>query len=168
MQAYSVRPFEVLQWVRPNAYVIDVPPDPTASSTFNVEDLVAYIVHTALPFEPFKEPPLVPNTYPILNPIQPPLPPTHKRNIDAFLDEHVVFARDGVQHFLVRWRGQQDSDCTWITTNTLQKFDLELLEYYQSCQGLHSRGPSFSHLGRVGAGHYYTCLDPNIGGRPNL
>jgi hypothetical protein len=36
-----------------------------------------------------------------------------KDNIDAILDEQVVFNRNGeVQRFLVRWVGRLDSDCT--------------------------------------------------------
>jgi hypothetical protein len=34
--------FKVLQWVIPNVYVIDIPPDHGISFTFNVEELLVY------------------------------------------------------------------------------------------------------------------------------
>jgi hypothetical protein len=67
------------------------------------------------------------------------------------LDEQVVFNRNGeVQQFRVRWVGRPDSDCIWITRDTLQQFDPDLWEYYQSWPVLHSTGLSFSNPGRVG------------------
>ena len=39
-----------------------------------------------------------------------------KNNIDAILDEQVVFNKNGeVQQFLVRWVGRLDSDCRSLT-----------------------------------------------------
>jgi hypothetical protein len=115
----------VLQWVRPNASVIDIPPDTGISSTFKVEDLVAYTSHTVIPDDPSKEPSPILNINPIDDPIQPSFPPAHKENIDAILDEQVLFARDGgVQRFLIRWRGRPDSYYTWIARDRLQYLDI--------------------------------------------
>ena len=50
----------------PNAYVIDLPYDYGISSSFNIEDLVAYKSHTAIPDIPFDEP--------LLGPIDAPTP----------------------------------------------------------------------------------------------
>ena len=42
LQVRSVGPFKVLKRMGPNAYVIDLPHDYGISSSFNIEDLVAY------------------------------------------------------------------------------------------------------------------------------
>ena len=42
LQARSASPFKVLKRMGPNAYVIDLPHDYGISSSFNIEDLVAY------------------------------------------------------------------------------------------------------------------------------
>jgi len=47
----------------------------------------------------------------------------------------------------------------------LQQFDLELLEYYQSCQALQSTGQIFSHPGRVGVDIKYRPLLYMFGSR---
>jgi hypothetical protein len=55
--------------------------------------------------DPLEEPPPFPNTYPRHDPTQQPLSPAHQENIDVFLYEQVVFARDGgVHYFLVHWK----------------------------------------------------------------
>lgn len=85
LQAHSAGLFKVLQWVESNVYVIDVPPGLGISSTFNVENLVAYTSHTVIPDDPFNELSLVPNTNPIPDPIQPSFSPAHKESIDTIL-----------------------------------------------------------------------------------
>ena len=42
LQARSAGPFKILKQMGPNAYVIDLPHDYGISSSFNIEDLVAY------------------------------------------------------------------------------------------------------------------------------
>ena len=61
LQARSVGPFKVLKWMGPDAYVIDLPHDYGISSSFNIEDLVAYKSPIVIPDTPFDEP--------LLNPI---------------------------------------------------------------------------------------------------
>jgi hypothetical protein len=46
----------VLQRVGPNAYVLDLPHDFGISSTFNIEDLVAYHKPLPIPNDPFEIP----------------------------------------------------------------------------------------------------------------
>jgi hypothetical protein len=80
LKARSAGPFKVLQWVRPNAYFIYIPPDHGISSTFNVEDLVAYKGHTVIPYDSFEKPSPKPDTNPIPDPVQLPIP-QHIKNI---------------------------------------------------------------------------------------
>ena len=141
LQARSAGPFKVLKRMGPNAYVIDLPHDYGISSSFNIEDLVAYKSPTAIPDTPFDESLPNPIDVPIPTPSPLNLPYAHKESIDAILDEQIVSTKDGrVHHFLVWWRGRPDSDCTWITRDELRRLDLDLLEYYQSSSDSTRRG----------------------------
>ena len=103
LQVRSASPFKVLKRMGPNAYVIDLPHDYGISSSFNIEDLVAYKNPTAIPDTPFDEPLLDPIDTPIPTHLPLNLPYAHK-SIDAILDEQIVSTRDGgVHRFLVRW-----------------------------------------------------------------
>jgi len=151
LHARSARSFKVLQWVGSYAYVLDLPHDFGISSTFNIEDLVAY--HKSLPIlnDPFEIPLHSPPDDPIETSIPFTLTSAQKDNIDTIMDEQVVFNKNcEVQRFLVRLVGRPDSDCTWITRDTLQQIDPDLWEYYQSWPVLHSTGSSFSNPKRVG------------------
>ena len=156
LQAHSAGPIKVLKRMDPNAYVIDLPHDYGISSSFNVEDLVAYKSPTAIPDTPFDE--FLPNPIDSLihTPLPLNLPYAHKESIDAILNGQIVSTRDGgVHRFLVRWRGRPDSDCTWITRDELERLDPDLLEYYQSSSYFHSTGLSSSHPWGVGANTRY-------------
>ena len=88
----------------PNAYVINLPYDYGISSSFNIEDLVAYESPTAIPDTPFDE--SLPNLIdaPIPTPLHLNFPYAHKESIDAILYEQIVSTRDGGVHcFLVQW-----------------------------------------------------------------
>ena len=88
----------------PNAYVIDLLHNYGISSSFNIEDLVAYKSPTIIPDTPFDEPFLDPIDALIPTPLPLNLPHAHKELIDAILDEQIVSTRDGgVHRFLVRW-----------------------------------------------------------------
>ena len=102
LQARSAGSFKVLKWIGSNAYVIELSSDSGISSTFNIEDLVAYKGLATIPNNPFIEPSPTPTISPDFDTIPPNIPPTHKESIDAIFDEQVVFTRDGtVQRFLV-------------------------------------------------------------------
>ena len=104
LQARSASPFKVLKRMGPNAYVIDFPYDYGISSSFNIEDLVAYKSPIAIPDTPFNEPLLDPIDAPISTPLPLNLLYAHKESINAILDEKIVSTRDGeIHHFLVRW-----------------------------------------------------------------
>ena len=94
LQARSVGPFKVLKRMGLNAYVIDLSYDYGISSSFNIEDLVAYKSLTAIPDTPFDEPLLDPIDAPIPIPLPLNLPYAHKESIDAILDEQIVSTKD--------------------------------------------------------------------------
>jgi len=103
LHARSVEPFKVLQRVGSNAYVLDLPHDFGISSTFNIEDLVAYHKPLPIPNEPFEIPLNSPPDDPIETFIPFTLTSAQKDNINAILDEQIVFNMNGkVQLFLVR------------------------------------------------------------------
>ena len=87
LQARSAGPFKVLKRMGLNAYVIDLPHDYGISSSFNIEDLVAYKSPTAILDTPFDESLSNPIDAPIPNPSPLNLPYAHKESIDAILDE---------------------------------------------------------------------------------
>ena len=87
LQVCSADPFKVLKRMGPNAYVINLPYDYGISSSFNIEDSVAYKSPTAIPDTPFDEPLLDPIDAPIPTPLPLNLPYAHKESIDAILDE---------------------------------------------------------------------------------
>ena len=94
LHARSAGPFKVLQRVGPNAYVLDLPHDFGISSIFNIEDLVAYHKSFSIPNDPFEIPlNSLPND-PIEISIPFTLTSTQKDNIDAILNEQVVFNRN--------------------------------------------------------------------------
>ncbi|XP_022878628.1 uncharacterized protein LOC111396424 [Olea europaea var. sylvestris] len=133
LQARSAGPFKILKQVGPNAYVFDIPPHLGCHSTFNVEDPVAYNGHFISSDDPLLSPfvDLKPD-YLATSTSLPPLT-AYKDKIDAILDEETVLTNDGeVQRFLVRWVGRPDFDCTWISRETLQQLDPDLLEFYRS------------------------------------
>lgn len=98
------------------------------------------------------------------NPIQPFT--VHTDKINAILDNQIVLTNHGeIQHFLVRWINQHDSNFTWIFRETLQQLDPNLLELYRSQHDLSwLRSPPI-HSGRVvedtkfrpPLARFYTC-----------
>jgi hypothetical protein len=87
LKAHSAGPFKVLKRISSNAYVIKLPSYYGISSTFNIEDLVAYKGPTTTPDNPFTEPSPTPTIGPDFDTIPPNIPPTHKETIDVILDE---------------------------------------------------------------------------------
>ncbi|GFZ11364.1 adenylosuccinate synthase [Actinidia rufa] len=127
--------------------------DSGISSTFNIEDLVAFKGHFGIPTDPFfeliHEPTIDHPTTSDITPAPLPISPAPKEHIDAILDEQIVSTKDGgVQRFLVCWSGRPASDDTWITSDDLQQIDRDLFEYYQSRPASHSTESNFLHPGK--------------------
>ena len=155
LQARSAESFKVLKQSGLNAYVIDLPHNYGVNSSFNIEDLVAYKSPIVILDNLFDKPLLDPINAPIPAPLPLNLSYAHQEYVDAILDEQIVFTRDGgVHNFLVRWQGQPDSDCTWITQDELHRLDPDLHDYYQSSSDFHSTESS-SHPRGVGANMRY-------------
>jgi len=51
LHARRAGPFKIIKRVRPNAYVLELPPDLGISSTFNISDLVEYRELVVIPSE---------------------------------------------------------------------------------------------------------------------
>ena len=52
-------PFKIIKKIRPNAYVLELPPDFGISSTFNISDLREYNEPTLILSEPFEPDPII-------------------------------------------------------------------------------------------------------------
>jgi len=71
--------------------------------------------------DPFEMPPNSSSNDPIETSTPFTLTSTQKDNIETILDEQIVFIKNGdIQRFLVYWVAQPDSNCNWITRDTLQ------------------------------------------------
>ena len=58
LHAHGVGPFKILRKIRPNAYVLELPPDLGINTTFNISDLVEYKKPAFIPSEPFAPDPI--------------------------------------------------------------------------------------------------------------
>ena len=134
--------------MRPNAYVLELPPDLGISATFNILDLVEYREPIAIPSEPFGPIPFLESEP------TPECPPTNwpssKERIKQILDDQAIATRNkSYQRYLVRWQGRPDSEDPWITREDLQQIDPDLLERYHSHADPYSTRSSSSHSGRI-------------------
>jgi hypothetical protein len=77
-----------------NAYVLDLPLDFGIKSTFNVDDLIAYQKPHPILNDLFEMPPNSPPNDPIESSTSFTLISAQKDNIDAILDEQVIFTRN--------------------------------------------------------------------------
>jgi len=59
LHAHSSGPYKVIKKIKPNAYVLELLPELSISSTFNVSDLVEYKEPTLIPSEPFGPDPIL-------------------------------------------------------------------------------------------------------------
>ena len=58
LHAHGACPFKIIKKIRPNAYVLELPPDFGINSTFNISDLVEYKEPVLTPSEPFESDPI--------------------------------------------------------------------------------------------------------------
>ena len=113
LQAYSVGSFKVRQRIGLNAYVFYLPLDFGISFTFNIKSLIAYKKSHPISNDLFEMPLNPTPDDPIKTSTLFTMILSQKDNIDAILDEQVVFIREGeVQQFLVYWVGRPNSNCT--------------------------------------------------------
>ena len=104
----------MLKHVGPNAR-LDFQTDYKTDSIFNNENLAIY-KGPAIYCQPHDFAQI-----PMIHPTPTTILLACKENIDAILDERVIFTRDGEsQCFLFHWKGQPISDYTWITREELQ------------------------------------------------
>lgn len=103
------------KWLNQIFYVINLPPNFSISSTFNI-NLVIYKLQHLIPDDPFET----------LTPLL--LSLAQKKCINAILNAKVIFTKDGkAQRISIRELDDQiDSDCTWIIRETLQQLDFDL------------------------------------------
>ena len=87
LQACSDGPFKILKNLRPDTYVVDLPPDYGYNSTFNVADLVAYKEPTMIPSEPFESSPLLESKPTSTCPLS---QRARHEHIEKILDEQVI------------------------------------------------------------------------------
>lgn len=112
LHACSSGPYEILNRVGPNAYVLNLPSDLGISSTFNVEDLVHFHGSSSPFVNPFSNPQTPVPQFP--QPIPPPPPLAHRREvIEDILDEQTISTRQGgYQKYLVKWKDKPETDYT--------------------------------------------------------
>ena len=108
MHSRSTRPYKIIEKIGPNAYVLELPPDLSISSTFNVCDLTEYRKPVAIPSEAFGLNPLF-EREPTLE--YPQKWPERRKKIERILDDQTVSTRQSsYQRYLVRWQGRPNSE----------------------------------------------------------
>ena len=145
LHARGAGPFKILKKIGPNAYVLELPPEMSISTTFNVSDLAEY-KNTGEPFgsETFIESEPIPK-YP------PPTTSERREEIKKILDDKIITTRNkDYQRYLVQWQCRPESDNSWITREDLQRINPDLLEHYQSKTIPYSTESSFVYPGRIG------------------
>ena len=104
----------MLKHVGPNACLVDFQTGYKNDSIFNNENLAIY-KGPAIYCQPHDFAQI-----PMIHPTPTTILLACKENIDAILDERVIFTRDGeIQCFLVCWKGRPISHYTWITREEL-------------------------------------------------
>jgi hypothetical protein len=103
LQARNAGSFKVLKRIGSNAYVIELSSDYGISSTFNIEDLVAYKGPTTIPDDPFTEPPLPPPLALTLTP-SPQTSHPHIKNLLMLFWMSRLFS-PGMEQFSISWFG---------------------------------------------------------------
>ena len=129
LHALHMGPYRVLRRFSSNGYELNMPRDLEINPVFNVEGLTLYrtpmAYSTIIPDESastFRRPQPFP--------IQPLLPPPLRRppTKEIILTDDTVSTTDGTYHRnLVCWRGQPDSDCTWLRAKEIMQLSPELL-----------------------------------------
>ncbi|KAL6188925.1 hypothetical protein ACLB2K_040316 [Fragaria x ananassa] len=129
-------PYKVLQKIRSNAYVLDLPADMGISNVFNIEDLSLYPGSNeeaaATSIVPFPRTSCPPDT------------------IEDIVDHQLISTKGGgYQKYLIKWKNRLVSDCTWITDAELQQLDPDLYDRFHAFNspGLSSFKPGGDNAG---------------------
>ena len=123
-------PFRILKRLGPNAYLLDLPPDVLTSPIFNVSDLFTFHGDPDTPSDDISHLPFDSNTLP------------HKDDVEDVLDVRTMHTRRGeYSTYLVRWRGHDLADASWISEAELRRLRPDLPPNIPVCS---SSEPRFS------------------------
>ena len=108
LHARSAGPFKIIKNIRPNAYMLELPPDLGINPTFNISDLVEYREPVSIPSELFgsksimSEPTLECSLIIFFE---------RREKVKSILDDQIITTKKkDYQHYLIHWEGRPDSE----------------------------------------------------------
>ena len=128
LYARGVGPFKILKKIRPNAYMLELPPDLDISLTFNVSDLIEYKELALIPSEPFEPDSIMSKpTFECL----PAILPEQSDRVECILDDQTITTQNKCyQRYLVHWKGYPIEERTWEPLSNLSNAQDALKDFY--------------------------------------